>query len=78
MPRSYYWYGRQDLNLHGYPLEPKSNVSANSTTPACVKLRQYARVGVILPRSGWVVNERSPGVINIIFVIFLDITRLGE
>ena len=29
-----FWYGRQDLNLHGYPLEPKSNVSANSTTPA--------------------------------------------
>ena len=28
------WYGRQDLNLHGNPLEPKSNVSANSTTPA--------------------------------------------
>ena len=31
------WYGRQDLNLHGYPLEPKSNVSANSTTPAFIK-----------------------------------------
>ena len=31
------WYGRQDLNLHGYPLEPKSNVSANSTTPACAE-----------------------------------------
>ena len=29
-----FWYGRQDLNLHGCPLEPKSNVSANSTTPA--------------------------------------------
>ena len=33
-----YWYGRQDLNLHGNPLEPKSNVSANSTTPAFIKL----------------------------------------
>ena len=33
-----FWYGRQDLNLHGCPLEPKSNVSANSTTPACFKL----------------------------------------
>ena len=32
------WYGRQDLNLHGNPLEPKSNVSANSTTPAFIKL----------------------------------------
>ena len=32
------WYGRQDLNLHGYPLEPKSNVSANSTTPAFYEL----------------------------------------
>ena len=33
-----FWYGRQDLNLHGNPLEPKSNVSANSTTPAFIKL----------------------------------------
>ena len=32
------WYGRQDLNLHGYPLEPKSNVSANSTTPALASI----------------------------------------
>ena len=36
------WYGRQDLNLHGNPLEPKSNVSANSTTPANIKLSVYA------------------------------------
>ena len=35
---SFVWYGRQDLNLHGYPLEPKSNVSANSTTPAFYEL----------------------------------------
>ena len=28
------WCGRQDLNLHGCPPEPKSGVSANSTTPA--------------------------------------------
>ena len=34
MPPFYIWYGRQDLNLHAYALEPKSNVSANSTTPA--------------------------------------------
>ena len=33
-----FWYGRQDLNLHGNPLEPKSNVSANSTTPAYFQL----------------------------------------
>ena len=36
--RVLFWYGRQDLNLHGNPLEPKSNVSANSTTPAFIKL----------------------------------------
>ena len=29
-----YWCGQQDSNLHGRPLEPKSNVSANSTMPA--------------------------------------------
>ena len=28
------WCARQDLNLHGLPLEPKSSVSANSTTGA--------------------------------------------
>ena len=33
-----FWYGRQDLNLHGCPLEPKSNVSANSTIPAFIQL----------------------------------------
>ena len=27
-------YGRQDLNLHGLPLEPKSSASANSAMPA--------------------------------------------
>ena len=37
----YIWYGRQDLNLHGNPLEPKSNVSANSTTPAYISLIAY-------------------------------------
>ena len=36
MPLFLYWYGQQDLNLHGKPLEPKSNVSANSTMPAYV------------------------------------------
>ena len=30
----YIWCGQQDSNLHGRPLEPKSNVSANSTMPA--------------------------------------------
>ena len=34
-----FWCGRQDSNLHGHPLEPKSNVSANSTTPACIELK---------------------------------------
>ena len=28
------WCGRQDLNLHGCPLDPKSSASANSATPA--------------------------------------------
>ena len=28
------WCGQQDSNLHGFPLEPKSSVSANSTMPA--------------------------------------------
>ena len=38
VPLFFFWYGRQDLNLHGNPLEPKSNVSANSTTPANIQL----------------------------------------
>jgi hypothetical protein len=29
-----HWYGRQDLNLHGFPPDPKSGASANSATPA--------------------------------------------
>ena len=28
------WCGQQDSNLHGFPLEPKSSVSANSTMSA--------------------------------------------
>ena len=28
------WCGRQDSNLHAFALEPKSNESTNSTTPA--------------------------------------------
>ena len=28
------WCGRQDSNLHAHALEPKSNESTNSTTPA--------------------------------------------
>ena len=28
------WCARQDLNLHAYAMEPKSIVSANSTTGA--------------------------------------------
>ena len=31
------WCGQQDSNLHGFPLEPKSSVSANSTMPAYEK-----------------------------------------
>ena len=31
-----FWCGRQDLNLHTLVPEPKSGVSANFTTPACV------------------------------------------
>ena len=30
----HFWCGRQDLNLHGHPPEPKSGASANSATPA--------------------------------------------
>ena len=33
-PLFFVWCGQQDSNLHGRPLEPKSNVSANSTMPA--------------------------------------------
>ena len=32
-----WWCGQQDSNLHGFPLEPKSSVSANSTIPAYEK-----------------------------------------
>ena len=62
------WYGRQDLNLHGCPLEPKSNVSANSTTPAFIKLLDPLGGYVcqfplfcspILPRQAEVVNGES-------------------
>ena len=31
---AFYWCGRQDSNLHALALEPKSNESTNSTTPA--------------------------------------------
>ena len=31
---SVFWCARQDLNLHAFALEPKSSVSANSTTGA--------------------------------------------
>ena len=34
MPLLFIWCGQQDSNLHGKPLEPKSNVSTNSTMPA--------------------------------------------
>ena len=30
------WYRRQELNLHGCPLDPKSSASANFATPACI------------------------------------------
>ena len=46
------WYGRQDLNLHGCPLEPKSNVSANSTTPAYFTLYVFRPVAVPCVRLG--------------------------
>ena len=44
-----FWYGRQDLNLHGNPLEPKSNVSANSTTPAFIKFSCCNWLGLPIP-----------------------------
>ena len=30
----FFWCGRQDLNLHGDPPDPKSGASASSATPA--------------------------------------------
>ena len=50
MPPFYIWYGRQDLNLHAYALEPKSNVSANSTTPA---------LSLILSCCSSIVNQKA-------------------
>ena len=38
MPPFIFWCGRQDSNLHALALEPKSNESTNSTTPADVSL----------------------------------------
>ena len=35
----FFWCGRQDSNLHAFALEPKSNESTNSTTPAFIKLK---------------------------------------
>ena len=32
--QGFLWCGRQDSNLHALALEPKSNESTNSTTPA--------------------------------------------
>ena len=51
-----FWYGRQDLNLHGNPLEPKSNVSANSTTPAFYKVLCF----VLLPGLSGFMSANSP------------------
>ena len=38
------WCARQDLNLHAYAMEPKSIVSANSTTGADRNGRKSAAI----------------------------------
>ena len=42
------WCARQDLNLHARAMEPKSIVSANSTTGADRNGRENCRYFVIL------------------------------
>ena len=44
------WCGQQDSNLHGFPPEPKSGVSANSTMPAALN--------IISRKTGFVNRER--------------------
>lgn len=40
------WCGRQDLNLHGRPPDPKSGASANSATPAYFNILYNGRPSV--------------------------------
>ena len=42
------WCARQDLNLHAHAMEPKSIVSANSTTGADISGRATWRYFVVL------------------------------
>ena len=49
------WCGQQDSNLHGFPLEPKSSVSANSTMPA---------VWAIISRERGFVNRNRGGALE--------------
>ena len=43
-----WWCARQDLNLHACAMEPKSIVSANSTTGADISGRGACRYFVVL------------------------------
>ena len=43
-----WWCARQDLNLHARAMEPKSIVSANSTTGADMSDREIRRCFVVL------------------------------
>ena len=43
-----WWCARQDLNLHACAMEPKSIVSANSTTGADISGRATCRYFVVL------------------------------
>ena len=52
------WCGRQDLNLHGHPQDPKSCASANSATPADKHMIAYAFVKVNLLGSHIVRNTK--------------------
>ena len=42
------WYARQDLNLHACAMEPKSIVSANSTTGAYRSDRETCHYFIVL------------------------------
>ena len=59
---SFIWCGRQDSNLHAHALEPKSNESTNSTTPA------YSFC-ILAWRSG-IVNAVSVGKMSVFALLF--------
>ena len=66
----YFWCGRQDLNLHGEPPDPKSGASANSATPALFTRSVLIKTGprVILMENYLFVSSLLSSVFTIFFI----------